>query len=246
MVVHLAPEQLACIGVIGIVERTEIARTNPVFDTVTNGALIHPAIAVKFLEMFCRGIEFRPYRYHYMSVHVMDGIDHLFGLRESYRVKLMTPPCVFGPVEPVYDDVVKRNVASAKLCHSRKNFILSVVFLPALPVAHCPFRHDRRFAGEGAVAGNDIIHVFAVDEIIVNHVLHFPPPRHLLLRSCIGGRIHAQTAVGYTAVRFPFDFHRNLLPFLEIHRELIAVGVPGSAPSRVNNLFITYINCLIT
>ena len=114
MVVHLLPEQLACIGVVGIVEGAEIAWADPVADAVANGSLIHPSVFVKLLEVLGGDIEFWPHRNHYASVHCMDGIDHTLGVGESLAVKLMAAPCVLLPVLPVDDYVVDGYAAFAE------------------------------------------------------------------------------------------------------------------------------------
>ena len=92
VLLHLMPEQFARVRAVCVVERAEIAGAHPVADAVFHGLLVHPAVFVKFLIMFGRDIEFRPYGNHDTSVHGVDAVDHAFGIREAVAVELMAAP----------------------------------------------------------------------------------------------------------------------------------------------------------
>ncbi len=161
----------------------------------------------------------------------MNRVDHAFGVGETVAVKLVATPRIFLPVEPVDDDVVDGDVATAKFGESREHLFLGVVLFAALPVAHHPFGHDGGFAGESAVTLDDIVHVVAIYKVIVDLRLHFAPPAHLHLLLVAAWRVGAQTAVGYGAVGLPLDLDGHTLSGLEIDAEFVGIGVPGSAPA---------------
>ncbi len=148
-------------------------------------------------------------------------------------------------MKPVDDDIVDRYAAFAELCKRREYLLLGVVFLTALPIAHRPFRHHRSLTGQCAVAGDDVIHVVAIDEIIVNAVLHLTPPAHVHLLLRIAWVIHAKSAVSHRSVRFPLYLDGHPFTPLKIHREFIAVGIPCRAPTLRHHLLIVDIHFLI-
>ena len=92
MVVHLAPEQLACIGIVCVIEAAEIAGAYPVADRIAYGTLVHPAVPVEFLVMVGGDVELGPYRYHHVCVHVVDGVYHTLGIGETLLVELVASP----------------------------------------------------------------------------------------------------------------------------------------------------------
>ncbi len=101
------------------------------------------------------------------------------------------------------------------------------------------------FACEGAVPAYHVVHVGAVYEIIVDHILHFAPPRHLLAGRIIDRLVCAQSAVCHATVRFPFDFDRDTLSFLKFHGEFVAVRIPRCAPAAVYHFLVVDIDCLV-
>ena len=98
MLVHLLPEQFPCVGTISVIESVGITRTYPVLQAILYRLLVHPAILVKLLEMFGRGIELRPYRNHHPSVHRVDRVYHGLRVGETCLVELVASPSVFGPI----------------------------------------------------------------------------------------------------------------------------------------------------
>ena len=136
MVLYLFPEELTRIGIVSIVERTQIARTYPVSDTVFYGLPIHPTFLVEFLIMLSRHIELGPHGNHYTAVHGMDRVHHPLGVGKTFRVEFMASPRILLPVQPVDDDVVDGNPTFAAINTSlsemqiywqRSFYILSIV-----------------------------------------------------------------------------------------------------------------------
>ncbi len=82
-----------------------------------------------------------------------------------------------------------------------------------------------------------IVHVFAIDEVVVYLALHFAPPAHLHLFFVINGRVDSEAAIGYGAVGFPLDFYGNTFAGFEVDGEFVGVGVPGGAPAFGDNFF---------
>src|SRR5512133_1262702 len=102
--------------------------------------------------MFRSMIEFRPYRHHKMTVHLMDLINHCFGIRKTHGVEFMAAPVVFTPVKPIKYDIINRNMPFSEFLENICNFLLCFIALAALPVSHCPLWHHLSFAGELAVS----------------------------------------------------------------------------------------------
>ena len=94
-----------------------------------------------------------------MRIHAVDAVNHGFGIRETFFVKLMTAPSILRPVTPVQYNVVNRELPVPEAFEGRKHFIGCLVALSALPVTHRPFRHDRGFAGELAVTADNLVRV---------------------------------------------------------------------------------------
>ena len=202
---HLLPEKFTRPFGVGIIERAYIARTNPVFDAIYRGLLIHPTFFIKLLVMFGRGVELRPNRNHHTSVKGMDIINHLFGIGEAGQVKIVATPSIFRPVTPVLYDVIDGEVTMTELLHSAYNFILSLVTFTALPVAHGPFRHYLRLTGEGTVTANNLIHRISGNEVVVLLFLHLAPPGQFILLF-IGYRTQrTQAAIRNGSIWNPFN-----------------------------------------
>ena len=176
VVLHLLPEELACIGIVCVIERAQIAGAYPVFDAVFDSLLIHPAFFVKFLEVFGRSIELGPYGNHQTSVHGVDGVDHSFRVGETFGVELMASPRILLPVQPVDYDIVDRNLTFTEFFQGGENLLTRIVLLTALPVTHRPFRHNLGFTCQCTVAANHIVHIITINEIVVYLILHFTPP----------------------------------------------------------------------
>ena len=105
-----------------------------------------------------------------------------------------------------------------------------------MPVAHSPFRHDGGLSGQLAVAFDDVVHVVAIDEIVVDAVLHLAPPAHVELFLRVTGIVGAESAISHGAVGFPLNLQGDTLSGLKIIGEFVAVGVPGRAPAFGHHL----------
>ena len=81
ILVHLAPEHLTGTCIVGIVEAILIARTHPVADIVGRRLDIHPTFGIEFLVVVCIAIELRPYGDHEATMHLVDIVEHLLGIR---------------------------------------------------------------------------------------------------------------------------------------------------------------------
>ena len=205
MVLYLFPEELTRIGIVSIVERTQIARTYPVSDTVFYGLPIHPTFLVEFLIMLSRHIELGPHGNHYTAVHGMDRVHHPLGVGKTFRVEFMASPRILLPVQPVDDDVVDGNPTFAEFLQGREHLLLRVVLFTTLPITHCPLRHNRALAGQCTIAADHLVHIVAIYEVIVYLVLHFAPPGEFVLLF-IGHRAeHSQSAVRDLPVGFPLN-----------------------------------------
>ena len=192
--------------------------------------------------MFCCSIELRPDGNHHPPVHGMNRIDHRFRIREMCLVELMASPCVFRPVAPVEHNVVYRNFPVTETFQRTQHFILRLVTLPALPIAHRPFRHDGRLACQGTVTADYIIHIITGDKIIVQLRSHFTPPRLVALLFRVNRTEHTQPGIRNRSVRIPFHLQRHTLSGLQIHGELIAVRIPCRAPALRNHQFVVDIH----
>ena len=235
VLVHLVPEELAGVGCVSIVEAVGVAGADPILQTILDGEAVHPSFLVELLEVLRSRVEFRPDGNHHPPVHGVDGIDHRLRIGETRLVELVATPSVLGPVIPVEDDVVDRNLPVAEALERTEHLVLRVVFLAALPVAHSPLGHDRRLAREGAVAGDNVVHVVPCDEVIIQLLRHLAPPRLFGLLLGSDGLHDAEAGVGDAAVGLPFDLEGDTLARLEVDGKLIAVGVPRRAPTLGDN-----------
>ena len=109
-----------------------------------------------------------------------------------------------------------------------------------------PFGHDLGFACEGAVPAYHVVHVGAVYEIIVDHILHFAPPRHFCLRVESSTGLYARSPQYATP---PFGSHSILtgtrFPFSSFTEEFVAVRIPRCAPAAVYHFLVVDIDCLV-
>ena len=244
MVLHLLPEELAGFRMISIVEGTHVARAYPILDAVFDGLLIHPSLFIEFLVVFGSLIELRPHRHHDASVHVVDFVHHALRIRETFRVEFMATPSILRPVEPVEHDVVDRNLTGTELTESRKQFVLAIVLLTALPIAHRPLRHDLCLAGQRTITADDFVHILACHEVIVDFRIHFTPPRLLVL---FGKRLHhTEATIRHIAIRQPFNLERHLLTAFQLARELITIWIPSRTPTFGHYQFAIDIHLHIT
>ena len=245
MLIHLLPEEFARIRIVSVIERAEITGAYPVAYAVVNRKFVHPAFFIKFFIMLCRDIELGPYGYHDTSVHVMDRINHAFGIGETLFVKFMASPRILLPVQPVYNDIVNRDIALAEFGECRLHFLLSVILLAPLPVTHSPLRHYGRLAGKSAIALYDVVHRLTVYEVVVNLLLHLAPPAHFKLLFGVGRTVYAKATVCHGTIGFPLYLYRHTHTGLQFGGELEAIGIPCRTPTFGHNQFVVNIYFLI-
>ena len=123
MIIHLLPEQLACIGIVSIVETIMVTRTYPVLQAIFNRLLIDPSVLIKFFVVLGSNIELRPYGNHHPTMHGMNGIDHCLRIGETFLIELMTSPRIFRPMQPVEHDIINRNIPVAETFQGPQHFI---------------------------------------------------------------------------------------------------------------------------
>src|SRR6185503_9470077 len=110
-------------------------------------------------------------------VLVVDGADPLVRIGEAGGVELVRAPAILLPVEPVLDDVVERDAAGAEAVDGIQALLRGLVALPALPEPQRPARDHRRRPGDTPVAGDDLVQIRAVDEVVVDAVADLGPER---------------------------------------------------------------------
>ena len=228
VLVHLAPEHLLRVGVVGIVEGLGIAEE--VHKRIFDRLHIYIAVFLHLREVRGVGIELRPYRNHIAAVHGVDVVQHLLRVGKALFVELMAAPLVRFPVLPVLHDVVDGDAPAAELCEGGHDLFLGGIAFAALPEAHGPARHHLRLACEGAVAGYDRVGRRPCDEVVIDAWIHLAPEAEpaLLLGSTVWSR--SQAGIGHGAVRPPVHPQRGFLPCLEVYLELHDIRVPGRTP----------------
>ena len=170
----------------------------------------------------------------------MDGVHHCLRIREPLPVKLVASPGVLLPMEPVYYNVVKRNLPAPVLGHCGKHLFLGIVFLTALPETHCPLRHYRSLARKSTAAVNDLIRIVTCNEIIVNFLLHLTPPAHFRPGLRCNRSECPERAVGHIPVRLPLNPQRAAPALDELVTEFITIWIPSSSPTFRHNLHGIY------
>lgn len=105
----------------------------------------------------------------------METVDRLFGPRESRRVENHAVPRVhiFAPILPVLDDIVQRDAPFAVFGHDPGQFVERPVALFRHPEPECRFGLHGHLSGQAAHSRHRIVHVAAVDEIVVRTVADF-------------------------------------------------------------------------
>ena len=160
----------------------------------------------------------------------MNSIDHSLWIRETLAVKLESTPLVIYPIVPIHNDIVDRKVTLAETSQCVKYLSLSLIALTTLPETEQPVRHDLRLACEGSVTANNLVSIFARDEIIVELLSHFAPEANLLLLSLIHRLKGSQSAISLATVRLPFQTDGVCLSCLKINGKLSRVRIPSGSP----------------
>src|ERR1039458_8966305 len=116
-----------------------------------------------------------------MEIFPVQDVNHLLRVGIRFFVKKhSTPVGVAAPVIPVLDEAIDGNLALAIFLRDGQKLIAGRIMLLALPVAISPFAIHRGLAGQIPVSGNDVVQVFAADEIVINIVGHLRPKRRVL------------------------------------------------------------------
>ena len=235
VVVHLFPEQLAGTGIVGIVERADIARAYPVVDIVRDGLMVHPALGIDFLVVVGIAVELGPDGNHEAATHLVYLVEHSLRIGIARGFKLVGAPLILLPVVPVLNDVVARNLALAELRQRADNLVGRLITLTALPEAQHPLGIDGSLACQRTVAADDLVGIAAGNEVIVHVLGHLAPDAELvlILTNLLGD---TQTAIADTAVRLPLDAQLGTASLLEQGHELIGIGVPGRTPTLGHHL----------
>ena len=95
---------------------------------------------------------------------------------ETLRVGIVLVPFHLAhgdPPEPILHNVVDGNVLGPVTRGYCFQLLLRLVLVFALPEAVCPAAKERHLAGELAIAGDDLVGVRAVDEVVVDAVGDF-------------------------------------------------------------------------
>ena len=246
ILVHLAPEHLSCTSIIGIIETILITRTYPVVDIIRRTLDVHPALGIELLVIIGVAIELRPYADHESSMHLVNIVQHLLGIRIARSLKLMASPLVLGPVVPVLHDIIDRNMALAELSEGALDFILSLIALTTLPEAQHPLGIKRRLTRECTIARDNLIEILTSDEVVVHILSHLAPHAQLLALSLVAWLRNSQSAISLTTIGAPLYAQLHLLTLLQFGRELIGIGVPSCTPTLRHHLFTIDIHLYIT
>ena len=100
----------------------------------------------------------------------MQLIDHRFWI----GIILVEDELTFAiPPEPILHDVVDGDVQVAILASNAEDFILRLVTILALPEAVSPLAEHGSLPGEVAIAGDDLVEVRTVEEVVVDDVGDF-------------------------------------------------------------------------
>ena len=114
------------------------------------------------------------------------------------------------------------------------------VALAALPEAHDPFSHDLALSGEGAIAADNVIHIVALDEIVVLLATDLTPHGEFVLLLIGNWSEGTESAVALAAIGFPIDVELNLLTLFEVELELTGIRIPRRTPDLGEKLFAVY------
>src|SRR5258706_6196327 len=100
-------------------------------------------------------------------IFFMQQFDHAVGAGKPGRIKILATPIILLPVTPVKNDVIQWNFSLPEFLDCRYYFIFCLVTFPALPKTIRPYWQQRRFAGQRSVAIDYLVHVMAINEVII-------------------------------------------------------------------------------
>ena len=169
-------------------------------------------------------------------MHLVNLIKHLLGIGIARSLKPVASPLILGPVVPVLDNVVDRNMALAEFCQRAFNLILRLITLTALPEAQHPLGIETGLSCQRAIAGNNLIEILACDEIIVHILGHLTPYRELAALLSTTGLGNTQATISLATIRTPLYAELHFPTLLEFTAELIGIRIPSRAPTLGHNL----------
>ena len=167
----------------------------------------------------------------------MNRINHTFRIRETCRIKLMASPWISFPVLPVHDNIIHTHFTFSELTQGRQYLILRFIPFTALPKAHRPSRHDRRFTGDIPIAWDYLVHRITMNKIIIYIISHLRPHRQSPYFFFRTRRQYFQPNIRAGSLT-PFDTHRDFLSRLQIGREFHAIRIPRGPPTFFYHQFI--------
>src|SRR6266496_3269441 len=100
----------------------------------------------------------------------MQLIDHGFWIGIvliEYELTFTIPP------EPVLNDVVDRDVEVAIFARNAQDLVLRSVAILALPESVSPLAEHGSLSCEIAIAGDDLVELWAVNEVVVDDIGDF-------------------------------------------------------------------------
>ena len=225
-VVHLLPEQLARLGVEGVVEGVRVAQ--PVLGGALQGLRVEEAPLLHRAEVQGGGVELRPDRDHEPGREALvDLADPSRRIGEPLGVELVRPPLVLPPVLPVLDDGVQGDPPPPEFGEGVEALLRRLVALAALPQAEGPARHDRSPPRELAIARDHGIEVGAVDEVVVDAVADLGPERGV---GAPRRRLPLEAQRGLVVLATPLETQRVSFRPAEPHAYRVPPGQPGLAP----------------
>ena len=231
--IHLSPEHLSGTSIISIIERT--AEAEPVVNIILDGLMIHPALGIQFLIILYGIIELRPDRNHEATIHRMHAIEHSLRIRVTALLKFMATPRIEWPVVPVLYDIIYRNMQVAELLQIALDILTALIALTALPETKCPLRIHRSFTSKSAITRNNLIKIFASNEVVIHIRRHLAPDAQLLLLLLRTRSSYTKTTVGYITIRLPFYANRSLHTFLNSCFKFEGIRIPSSTPTLRDN-----------
>src|SRR5690348_3667601 len=142
-----------------------------------------------------------------MRVQCMNAVHHLprmrvSGIPEFHGIPLLV---IRAPVLPILHNDIQRNLQSAVLFHYTEQLPLTLIALPALPIAKDPTWKHRSLTGKFAPSCKPLIGVIASNKIIIHAVSHHRHKRrraYSVLKHCGGAIIPKESvAIGGIEVR---------------------------------------------
>ena len=221
--VHLRPEQLARVRVEGVVEGVGKARPSPsaLLSAGARGPLCRIASKFSVPGSTC------PRRRSSAARARRGCCGSTRRDRESApdrtRASPRRPPA--SRTSPAR--WCRRGLAACGSRRRRRGSPVRLVALPALPEAERPARHHRRLAGHRAVAGDDLVQLRAVDEVVVDAVADLRPERGGRRG---GGVFHKELHRLHALVLGPLELDAMALAGLETRPGDVVPRQPALAP----------------